>query len=197
MPDIILANCASLSKRYTSRTMASTLARSVIENNYKVHDAFAKTNKIEATADDSSKRVFPNFLEACKHYEFPNSHRIGSVYNDTGIIRTHSNATPGKDFVLRDGHEILYRLKNDLIKEKFQLNMQSHQTVRFFRKVQHYVDVDPPTGAAGGKRKRQELKGGSKDMGEFHVRGVVNDEAFVRLVEVGYDEDATKEGEGK
>jgi len=142
--------------------------RSIIERNYEIHDAFAKTNKIEATPDDSNKRVFANFLEACKHYEFPNSHRIGSIYNETGIIRTHSNATPGKDKVLRGGHEIHYRLKNDLIKEKFMLNMESKQTVRFFRKVQEQVQVDAAADTTNiplGKRQRTgraEVRNGSK-----------------------------------
>ena len=185
------------------------IARSI--RNYEVHDAFPRSGKIEATADDTAddatgkkKRVFANFQEACNHYNYPGSHRTGSVFNETGVIRTHSNSTPGKDLILRGGHEIHYRLKNDSIKSKFSLNMLHHQPVRFFRKVQVHVQVvienmgNNNNNNNNNRRTRRELRNGCKDMGAFEVRGFSHDEAFVRLVEVGCEYgDTPDEGRGR
>ena len=44
--------------------------------------------------------TFRNFSTACKYYEFPGSHQVGSYGpKGTGIVRTYSNATAGKDLV--------------------------------------------------------------------------------------------------
>jgi galactokinase len=129
--------------------------------NKAIHDSFVKSGRIEDTPDDANKRVFANFLLACKHYDFPGSHQHGSTSNANGVIRTYSNSTPGKDRVLRGGHEIHYRLKSVDVQRKFSLNMASGQKVRFFRKVEN----------------------GCKDMGLFNVAGFIDDDAFVRLLE--------------
>jgi len=138
---------------------------------YAHHDTFHSLSGggIEPTADDSNKHIFKNFMEACQHYEFPGSHQVGSFGNKQGILRTYSNSTPGKDKILKDGHEIHYRLKDEKTKAKFQLNIDSKQCIRFFRKVQINKGSKP----------------GCKDMGLFNVHSFIVDgwDAFVRLVQ--------------
>ena len=80
--------------------------------------------------------LFSNFREACLFYKFPGSHQVGSFGNKTGIIRSYSNGTVGKDFFLDDEATVLYRLKDEKYKEKFSLNIKHKQLVRVFRKVE-------------------------------------------------------------
>ena len=152
---------------------ASIISLSQAAKNTLVHDSFAKSSsgKIEPTADDANKQVFCNFLEACKHYNYPGSHQHGSIGNKDGIFRTYSNSTPGKDRVLHEGHEVHYRLKNKDVQSKFALNKKSGQCVRFFRKVEQRGD--------GGKL----TKAGCKDMGLYRVCSFIENDAFVRLVQ--------------
>jgi hypothetical protein len=84
--------------------------------------------------------LFPNFRAACQHYGFPGSHQVGS-YGPKGqaIVRTYSNATPGKDIVLNGGHQFLYRLKDDKVRAQFELNWRGSIPVRVFRKVEKGV----------------------------------------------------------
>ena len=51
-----------------------------------------------------------------------------------GIIRTYSNATPGKDFLLDDG-TFLYRLKNEAVRAQFEVNVKRQKAVHVFRKL--------------------------------------------------------------
>ena len=83
--------------------------------------------------------IFRNFREACIFYKFPGSHQVGSFGNKTGILRSYSNGTPGKDFFYDDEATVLYRLKDERYREKFSLNMKHKQLVRVFRKVEHGV----------------------------------------------------------
>ena len=88
----------------------------------------------ESLAD---RRVFKNFSTACKHYTFPGSHQVGSYGpKGTGIVRTYSNATPGKDIVLAEGELFLYRLKDEaVLRAQFTVNAQRKKPVRVFRKI--------------------------------------------------------------
>ena len=61
--------------------------------------------------------IFRNFREACIFYKFPGSHQVGSFGNKTGILRSYSNGTPGKDFFYDDEATVLYRLKDDKYRE--------------------------------------------------------------------------------
>jgi hypothetical protein len=107
----------------------------------------------------ADRRVFKNFSTACeyrslpnkrcsrpladtrvvrtgKHYAFPGSHQVGSYGpKGTGIVRTYSNATPGKDIVLDGGELFLYRLKDEAVRTQFLVNAQRLKPVRVFRKV--------------------------------------------------------------
>ena len=85
----------------------------------------------------SARRVFSSFAAACRHYGFPGSHQVGSYGPRLqGIVRSYSNATPGKDKVLEKGQVMLYRLKADKkLQAQFKVNMSKNRNVRVFRKV--------------------------------------------------------------
>ena len=84
----------------------------------------------------AGRRVFKNFSAACAHYQFPGSHQVGSYGpKGQGIVRTYSNATPGKDVVLDDGHLFLYRLKDEAVRAQFRVNLERRRDIRVFRKV--------------------------------------------------------------
>ena len=51
------------------------------------------------------------------------------------MVRTYSNATRGKDKVLRNGNVVLYRLKDEKCRVQFTINMQRRRSVKVFRKV--------------------------------------------------------------
>lgn len=89
--------------------------------------------------------IFKNFKEAHEYYKYPGSHRIGSFGDEKGIIRSYSN---GKKGDILKNNKIYYVLKNDIIKEKFKLNIKNNKKVRFFIKQDN----------------------GVKDMGLFHVK---------------------------
>ena len=72
------------------------------------------------------RTVFKNFSTACKHYGFPGSHQVGSYGpKGTGIVRTYSNATPGKDIVLDNGEAFLYRLKDEKVRAQFKVRRRT------------------------------------------------------------------------
>ena len=98
----------------------------------------AKGDKLECDCETqlAGRRVFKNFSTACKHYKFPGSHQTGSYGpKGQGIVRTYSNATPGKDIVLDEGRLFLYRLKDEAVRAQFNVNAQRQRDVRIFRKI--------------------------------------------------------------
>ena len=82
--------------------------------------------------------IFKNFKEAHEHYNYPSSHRFGTIGNEKGIIRSYSN---GKncDRILENGKIIYYRIKNDKIKEMYRKNIISKKKIRFFAKIKEGV----------------------------------------------------------
>eukprot|EP00747_Dinoflagellata_sp_TGD_P041232 gnl/TRDRNA2_/TRDRNA2_141362_c0_seq1.p1 gnl/TRDRNA2_/TRDRNA2_141362_c0~~gnl/TRDRNA2_/TRDRNA2_141362_c0_seq1.p1 ORF type:complete len:164 (-),score=24.73 gnl/TRDRNA2_/TRDRNA2_141362_c0_seq1:74-565(-) len=98
----------------------------------------AQGDKVECNCDDliGDCMVFKSFSAACRHYQFPGSYQVGSYGpKGAGIMRTYSNATPGKDIVLEAGALFLYRLKDEAVRSQFKINMQRQCNVRVFRKV--------------------------------------------------------------
>ena len=73
--------------------------------------------------------IFKNFKEAREYYKYPGTHRIGSYGNDKGIIRSYSS---GKKGDIIKNNRIYYVLKNNIIKEKFKLNIKYKKKLRFF-----------------------------------------------------------------
>ena len=82
-------------------------------------------------------KLFKNFKEAHEYYNFPSSHRIGTVYNDKGVIRSYSN---GEYDIEKDNYKIFYyKIKNDKIKEAFLLNKINDKALKLFVKVKEGV----------------------------------------------------------
>ena len=80
--------------------------------------------------------VYKNFRAACECYGFPGSHQVGSYGpKGTGIVRTYSNATPGKDVLVKGGAVCMYRLKDEQIRSQFEINIEQKKSVRVFRKI--------------------------------------------------------------
>ena len=118
--------------------------------------------------------MFRTFKEACNFYKFPGSHQVGSFGNSLGILRSYSNDTPGKDFFLDGEREILYKLKDDSYREKFNRNILNDQHVRVFRKVN----------MEAGNSCRKTRTTYVKDLGLFSVVGFKDDTNHVRMISV-------------
>ena len=82
-------------------------------------------------------KIFKNFKDAHEYYKYPSSYRFGSIYNDNGIIRSYSNGD--KDIVKDNFNIFYYQLKNNFIKEKFEINKTKNKKIRLFRKIDNYV----------------------------------------------------------
>ena len=110
--------------------------------------------KKSSMADDEppQKRIkvptpptFKNFLTACKFFNFPGSHQVGSFgKQNEGIVRTYSNSTAGKDMFKDNGDLFLYRLKDERVRAQFIINQTTRKPVHLFTKVlakpTHVVD---------------------------------------------------------
>ena len=88
--------------------------------------------------------TFKNFLTACKFFNFPGSHQVGSYGpKNQGIVRTYSNSTPGKDRFETNG-DFLYRLKDERVRAQFIINQTTRKPVHLFTKIltkpTHVVD---------------------------------------------------------
>ena len=78
--------------------------------------------------------IFKNFKEAHEYYKYPSSHRIGTISDSKGVIRSYSNGKKG-DIFKNDGNIIYYQLKNEKIKEEFSISKKGKRKIRFFRKI--------------------------------------------------------------
>ena len=103
-----------------------------------LRDTICDCNTLAAAATTHNLRLHRNFRAACQLYLFPGSHQVGSYGpSGAGIVRTYSNATPGKDIVLNGGRHVLYRLKDDIkLRAQFEVNRRRKRPVRVFRKVE-------------------------------------------------------------
>lgn len=98
--------------------------------------------------------MFKNIKQAQEHYDYPMSHRMGSIYDEKGVIRSYSNGTKG-DYETKK--YFYYKLKNHKIKDKFKLNIVFNKKLRLFVKLEE----------------------GVLDKGLYNVKGFFN--GFVRL----------------
>ena len=80
---------------------------------------------------------FRNIKEVDKYYKYPMSYRIGSIYDDKGIIRSYSN---GQKTDYKRGKFFYYELKNDFIKQKFKMNINNNKKVRLIVKTETGVN---------------------------------------------------------
>ena len=74
--------------------------------------------------------MFKNIKQAHEYYKYPGSYRIGTIYDDKGVIRCYSNGT--KD-IIKD-NIFYYELKNYKIKNAFKINKKNNKSLRVFRK---------------------------------------------------------------
>ena len=81
--------------------------------------------------------LFKNIKHVDEHYKYPMSHRMGSIYDDKGIIRIYSNGTKG-DY--QTPKFFYYVLKNDKVKERFQQNIKNKKKVRVVIKKEKGVE---------------------------------------------------------
>ena len=135
-------------------------------------------------------KIFRTFKEACDFYKYPGSHQIGSFGNANGIIRSYSNGTPGKDFVMEDETVVLYKLKDEMYRAKFSRNMSSGQKVRIFRRVTSEGIDDKDKNGIGrselqsGRRSCKAKESIVKDLGLFSVVGFEDGSGHVKMVSV-------------
>ena len=79
--------------------------------------------------------MFKNIKQAHEYYKYPGSYRIGTIYDENGVIRSYSNGT--KD-IIKD-NIFYYELKNDKIKNAFKINKKNNKSLRLFRKDNNSV----------------------------------------------------------
>ena len=97
---------------------------------------------------------FKNIKEVDGYFQYPMSYRMGSIYDDKGIIRIYSNGSK-EDY--QTPKFFYYVLKNDKVKERFQKNIENKKKVRVVIKQER----------------------GVRDMGLLKVKGFYKE--FVRL----------------
>ena len=83
--------------------------------------------------------IFKNLKEAHKYYNYPSSHRFGTIGNEKGVIRSYSNGK-GCDYYKKNTTEVYYKIKNNKIRELFNINILNKRKIRFFRKVHNGVE---------------------------------------------------------
>ena len=101
--------------------------------------------------------IFKNIKQADEFHKYPMSYRMGSIYDDKGIIRIYSNGEKG-DY--ETPKFFYYKLKNDKIGNRFKQNIKNKKRVRLIIKIDE----------------------GVKDRGLLEVKGFYN--GFVRLGKV-------------
>lgn len=83
-------------------------------------------------------KYFNNFKEAHEYYKYPSTHRIGTIGDDNGVIRSYSNEKEG-DIIKDNGKIIYYKIKNEKIKSLFKLSLVNKKKLRFFKKNKEKV----------------------------------------------------------
>lgn len=79
--------------------------------------------------------MFKNIKQAHEYYKYPGSYRIGTIYDDNGVIRCYSN---GMKDIYKD-KIFYYELKNTKIKDLFLKTKNNKKKIRVFRKDKDYV----------------------------------------------------------
>ena len=78
--------------------------------------------------------IFKNLKEAHVYYNYPSTHRFGTIGNEKGVIRSYSNGV-NCDKILENGKIIYYRIKNDKIKSLYKISIDNKRKIRFFSKI--------------------------------------------------------------
>lgn len=80
-------------------------------------------------------KIFKNIKSAHEYYNYPGTYRHGTIYDETGVIRSYSNGT--KDFFKNE--TFFYEIKDEHIKNKFLLNKKNKKSLRVFLKQNKIV----------------------------------------------------------
>ena len=80
--------------------------------------------------------IFKNIKEADEYYNYPMSYRMGSIYDDKGIIRIYSNGQKG-DY--ETDKYFYYKLKNKQVRERFETNIKNKKKIRLLVKTNEGV----------------------------------------------------------
>ena len=78
--------------------------------------------------------TFSGIKEAHEHYNYPGSHRTGTIIKDGIVIRSYSN-NAGHDIVKDDGDTIQYMIKTPKIRTAFLATRKQGESLRFFLKT--------------------------------------------------------------
>ena len=82
-------------------------------------------------------KLFKNFKDAHEYYNYPSSHRFGTIYDKNGVIRSYSNGE--YDIVKDNGKIFYYKIKNETIKEAFKMTREKNRKIRVFLKTSNGV----------------------------------------------------------
>lgn len=82
-------------------------------------------------------RTFSNFKQAHQHYKYPSTHRIGTIYNSSGVIRSYSNGS--KDIEKDNYKRFYYKIENDNVKLAFRNSIVNKKPLRLFVNMGKYV----------------------------------------------------------
>ena len=82
-------------------------------------------------------KLFKNFKDVQSYYNYPSTHRIGTIFNKKGVIRSFSN---GSYDIMKDNYKIFYyKIKNETYKNAFDINKKTNKPLRLFYKVKDGV----------------------------------------------------------
>ena len=80
---------------------------------------------------------FKNIKTLDEHYKHPMSYRIGTIYNDNGIVRVYSN---GNNSDYEKGTFFYYKIKNIKIESRFKDAKKKDLAFRLVTKVHNGVN---------------------------------------------------------
>jgi len=113
--------------------------------------------------------VFSGIQEAHEHYDYPGSHRTGSVISDGVVVRSYS--TGEIDTISADENKVKYKIKTKALNDAFKMNKSERKPIRFFLKKSD----------------------GVHDMGLYDVAGVRNKVATMIKQNPPWEEDEDEE----
>ena len=87
---------------------------------------------IDVVERTKTNPVFTGIKEAHEYYDYPGSHRTGSVISDGVVVRSYS--TGEIDTISADESEVKYKIKTKALNDAFKLNKSEQIPVRFFLK---------------------------------------------------------------
>lgn len=78
-------------------------------------------------------RTFSGIKEAHEYYKFKGSYQHGTVYDETGVIRSYSNGS-SDDVIEEDSIIYWISVERPYIRDAFDRNKKNNKPLRFFKK---------------------------------------------------------------